>query len=121
MQQADRPLASGLLLPLSKVCARSLYPSTRAPQPRGWSAKPRVSSRDSLAVEGAEVGRPGRLTLVSSKELVMARLRLAAALIAVLALSACTDSENLTSPTGTLPGGNLPGGQSGGGDTTSTP
>jgi hypothetical protein len=57
---------------------------------------------------------------VSSKELVMARLRLAAALIAVLALTACTDSENLTAPSGTLPGGNLPGGQSGG-DTTSTP
>ena len=50
----------------------------------------------------------------------MARLRLAAALIAVLALTACTDSENLTAPSGTLPGGNLPGGQSGG-DTTSTP
>src|SRR3954471_8694974 len=82
--------------------ARSPYPSTRAPQPRGWSAKPRVSSRDSLAVEGAEVGRPGRLTLVSSKELVMARLRLAAALIAVLAVTACTDSDSLTAPTGTL-------------------
>jgi hypothetical protein len=58
---------------------------------------------------------------VSSKELVMARLRLAAALIAVLALTACTDSSNLTAPSGTLPGGTLPGGQSGGGDTTSTP
>jgi hypothetical protein len=58
---------------------------------------------------------------VSSKELVMARFRLAAALIAVLAVTACTDSENLTTPSGTLPGGNLPGGQSGGGDTTSTP
>jgi hypothetical protein len=57
---------------------------------------------------------------VSSKELVMARLRLAAALIAVLALTACTDSENLTAPSGTHPGGNQPGGQSGG-DTTSTP
>jgi hypothetical protein len=57
---------------------------------------------------------------VSSKEFIMARLRLAAALIAILALSACTDSENLTSPSGTIPGGNLPGGQSGG-DTTSTP
>ena len=45
----------------------------------------------------------------------------AAALIAVLALTACKDSENLTAPSGTLPGGNLPGGQSGGGDTTSTP
>jgi hypothetical protein len=57
---------------------------------------------------------------VSSKELVMARLRLAAALIAVLALTACTDTDNLTAPSGTLPGGTLPGGQSGG-DTTSTP
>ena len=51
----------------------------------------------------------------------MARLRLAAALIAVLAITACADSDSLTSPSGTLPGGNLPGGQSGGGDTTSTP
>jgi hypothetical protein len=50
----------------------------------------------------------------------MTRLRLAAALIAVLALTACTDSENLTAPSGTLPGGSLPGGQSGG-DTTSVP
>jgi hypothetical protein len=58
---------------------------------------------------------------VSSKELVMARLRLAAALIAVLAITACTDSDNLTAPSGTLPGGSLPGGQSGGGDTTSAP
>jgi len=53
----------------------------------------------------------------------MARLRLAAALIAVLACTACTDSSNLTAPSGTLPGGTLPGGQSGGtpGDTTSNP
>jgi hypothetical protein len=51
----------------------------------------------------------------------MTRLRLAAALIAVLAITACTDSTGLTSPSGTLPGGNLPGGQSGGGDTTSAP
>jgi hypothetical protein len=52
----------------------------------------------------------------------MARLRLATALLAVLALAACTDSDNITSPTGNLPGGStgLPGGVSGG-DTTSTP
>ncbi len=51
----------------------------------------------------------------------MARFRLVAALVAALALTAaCSDSENLTSPSGTLPGGTLPGGQSGG-DTTSTP
>ena len=50
----------------------------------------------------------------------MARLRFAAALIAALAVTACTDSDSITAPTGTLPGGNLPGGQSGG-DTTSTP
>ena len=60
----------------------------------------------------------GRLTLVSSKEHVMVRLRLSAALIAVLVLAACTDSDNLTSPTGILPGGTsgLPGGISGGDD-----
>ena len=52
----------------------------------------------------------------------MSRLRLAAAVIAVLALAACADSDSITSPTGTLPGGTsgLPGGTSGG-DTTSTP
>jgi hypothetical protein len=49
----------------------------------------------------------------------MLRSRLAAALIAVLALTACVDSDHLTSPTGTLPSGGLPGGTSGG-DTTST-
>ena len=51
----------------------------------------------------------------------MARLRLATALVAVLALAACTNSDNLTAPSGVLPGGGLPGGTSGGGDTTSTP
>ena len=52
----------------------------------------------------------------------MSRLRLATALLAVLALTACTDSDSITSPTGNLPGGTtgLPGGVSGG-DTTSTP
>jgi hypothetical protein len=52
----------------------------------------------------------------------MARLRLATALIAVLALTACTESDSITSPTGVLPGGGPnPPGTSGGGDTTSTP
>jgi hypothetical protein len=49
----------------------------------------------------------------------MLRSRLATALIAVLALTACVDSGHLTSPTGTLPGGGIPGGTSSG-DTTST-
>jgi hypothetical protein len=49
----------------------------------------------------------------------MFRSPLAAALIAVLVLTACVDSEHLTSPTGVLPGGGLPGGTSSG-DTTST-
>jgi hypothetical protein len=49
----------------------------------------------------------------------MFRPRLATALIAVLALTACVDAGHLTSPTGTLPGGGMPGGTSSG-DTTST-
>jgi hypothetical protein len=49
----------------------------------------------------------------------MLRSRLATALIAVLALTACVDSGHLTSPTGSLPGGGMPGGTSTG-DTTST-
>ena len=54
----------------------------------------------------------------------MARLHLAIALTAVLALAACTESDSITSPTGVLPGGGaggFPDGSSGGGDTTSTP
>lgn len=57
-------------------------------------------------------------------------LRLAVALAAMLALSACTESDSPTSPSGTgirdtpVPGGprdtGLPGGTSGGGDTTTT-
>jgi hypothetical protein len=67
-------------------------------------------------------GDADRLTLVSSKELVtMPRLRLATALLAVLVLAACADSDHLTSPTGVLPGGTsgIPG--TSGGDTTATP
>jgi hypothetical protein len=66
-----------------------------------------------------------RLTLVQSKELVMARLRLAAALLAALALGACTQAADPTSPSGPIPG--LPGSSGGGassgtpGDTTTTP
>jgi hypothetical protein len=60
----------------------------------------------------------GRLTLVKSKELVMARLRLAAALLAALALSACTEAADPTAPSGPIPG--LPG-TSGNGGTTSGP
>ncbi len=55
--------------------------------------------------------------------------RLPAALVAVLLLAACANSDNLTSPTGILPGGTsgIPGGSTGGGgggggsDTTSNP
>jgi hypothetical protein len=108
------------------VCSRSLrlgHPGREAgPQSQG-------SPGDSLAVEGADAGSPHRLTLVKSKEWHMFRLRLATALIAVLALTACTEADNLTAPTGTgtrdtpVPGGprtGQPGGTSGGGDTTST-
>jgi hypothetical protein len=59
----------------------------------------------------------------------MARLRFLTALVAVLALAACNDSDSLTAPsgpgtrdtpsTGPRDGGN-PGGSSGGGDTTTT-
>jgi hypothetical protein len=60
----------------------------------------------------------------------MLRIRLATALVAVLALAACSQADTLTGPGGTgtrdtpVPGGprdsGLPGGSSGGGDTTST-
>ena len=51
----------------------------------------------------------------------MSRSRLATAFIAVLALTACVDSDQLTSPTGVLPGGALPGGTSGVDTTTTNP
>ena len=52
----------------------------------------------------------------------MVRSRLATAVVALLVLAACNNSDSLTSPTGSLPGGSsgLPGGSTGG-DTTSTP
>jgi hypothetical protein len=68
---------------------------------------------------------------VQSKEFHMSRLRLATALLAVLALTACNKGDSLTGPTGTgtrdtpAPGGPRDGGTGGtggtsGGDTTST-
>ena len=99
-------------------CSRSLrlgHPGREAgPQSQG---SPRETAWPSKGLMPAAAGSPS----CSRRSLVMARLRFAAALIAVLALAACTDSDSLTAPSGTRSRRQrCRAVQSGGGDTAAT-